>query len=362
MKLFSRFAVRSPRVGNLCAFCCLLPGVVLAERPFALKVVDADTKRPVPLIRITTTNQVTEYTDNAGMVTFDDPDLANRETWFSISGHGYEMKADGFGNRGVRFVTHPGQVNTIGIKRVNIAERVQRLTGGGLLYHQQRFEGTTAIPLNGQVFGCDTVDTALHGGKRFWLWGDTSRPSYPLGNFDTTLATTPASFDPGHAFPFTYFTEPDGFVKRAAPIAGNGPTWLGGLVSLKDKGGKDHLVATYSKIKQPMDVYERGLCEFDEKEEIFKKVIAFETGRKVFPDGHAFRSGDWLYFGQATPNVKIPADYESWRDPSRYVPVTCDIAFTDTTTGKPVKAHNGSVTWNPWRKKWISIFTESGGT
>ncbi|MGC4014176.1 MAG: hypothetical protein QM755_06590 [Luteolibacter sp.] len=248
------------------------------------------------------------------------------------------------------------------IPRINIAERVQRLTGGGLLYHQQRFNGSAVQPPTGLVFGCDSVDTAEHEGKRYWLWGDTNRPSYPLGNFNTTFATTPLDLNPKEPVTFHYFTQPDGFVKGIAPMPGPGPTWLDAMVSLKDKDGRSHLVATYAKIKPPMDTYERGLCEFDEAGQVFKKIRVLVLDAKLYPSGHAFRSGNQVYFGQATPTLKIPDRYESWLDDTQWNAVNCDIAFTDATTGKPVKAHNGSVAWNPWRKRWISIFTENGGT
>ena len=40
------------------------------------------------------------------------------------------------------------------------------------------------------MFGCDSVQTAVHGGRLHWAWGDTTLPGYPLGVFDTTSATT----------------------------------------------------------------------------------------------------------------------------------------------------------------------------
>lgn len=347
----------------------LFPLVALAAhagQPFALRVIDADTKRPVPLIRVSTVSQVADYTDNAGLVTFDEPDLVGRETWFNISGDGYEAKADGFGIRGIRAVLKPGETKTVEVRRLLPAERIRRLTGGGRTVHQDRLNPGKTPPLPGEVLGCDTVDAAIFGGRMFWLWGDTNRPSYPLGNFDTTLATTPLPGTPGcigaDSIDYAFFTQADGFVKKAAPIPGSGPTWLGALATLKDRGGKEHLVATYAKIRNSLDVYERGLCEFDTKEQIFKKVLELPLSRTLFPDGHAFLHEGSIYFGQATPTLKMPATYESWLDPAKWQPVTCDIAFTDATTGKPVKAHNGSIAWNPWRKRWTSIFTEKDGT
>ncbi|MFO0925653.1 MAG: hypothetical protein U0736_01275 [Gemmataceae bacterium] len=45
--------------------------------------------------------------------------------------------------------------------------------------------------LNGQVgAGSDSVLTAVHRGRLAWVWGDTNRPSYPLGNFQVTAAVS----------------------------------------------------------------------------------------------------------------------------------------------------------------------------
>ncbi len=34
----------------------------------------------------------------------------------------------------------------------------------------------------------------------------------------------------------------------------------------------------------------------------------------------------------------------------------------DVETDKPIRLHRGSVNWNPYRKRWISIAVQQGGT
>ena len=348
----------------LLLLCLVSPA---AAQPFAIEVIDAATKKPVPVIRVETVSHVGDYTDNAGLIAFDEPGLMDQEVWFNVSGHGYEVKADGFGYRGVKLRPNSGGEATIEVTRLNLAERIQRLTGAG------RFVNAAKLgrPLPGkgpllaaQVLGCDSVDTAISKGKMFWLWGDTNRASYPLGNFSTTAAFSPLPGQPGcrpeTPIDYDYFKADDGFVKGVARFPGDGPTWLGGLVTLKDHEGNEHLCATYAKVKPSMEAYERGLCEFDFEKNEFRKVITFAQGATLYPDGHAFRSEGKLYFGQATPQISLEDSYEAWKDIGTYQSVTCDIAFTDASTGKPVKAHNGSLSWNPWRKKWVSIFTDAG--
>src|SRR6188472_3996548 len=70
--------------------------------PCRLEVVEIGTGWPVPLVQLRTTHNAIFVTDNAGLIAFDLPELMGREVWFEIEGQGYEVKPDGFGNRGVR--------------------------------------------------------------------------------------------------------------------------------------------------------------------------------------------------------------------------------------------------------------------
>src|SRR4051812_7762812 len=107
--------------------CSLVVAALLlsadAARPFAIEVVDDQTGRGVPLVELMTTSGVTYVTDSAGLVAFDEPGLMNQRVFFHIKSHGYELRPDGFGSRGVAFDVAPGGSGQIKIKRLNIAER-----------------------------------------------------------------------------------------------------------------------------------------------------------------------------------------------------------------------------------------------
>ena len=46
-----------------------------------------------------------------------------------------------------------------------------------------------AVPdVSAGVLGQDSVQAVPYRGRVFWLWGDTMRLSYPLGNFRTACA------------------------------------------------------------------------------------------------------------------------------------------------------------------------------
>ena len=116
----------------------VLPFVAFAEDPFVIRVVDGATGRGVPMVELSTVHGVTYITDNAGLVAFDEPGLMDIPVFFKVTSHGYEYPKDGLGFQGKRLVTTPGKTSTIQVKRINLAERLCRLTGSGLYHHSLR--------------------------------------------------------------------------------------------------------------------------------------------------------------------------------------------------------------------------------
>src|SRR5438045_1527574 len=105
-----------------------------ASEYFAIEVVDDQTGRGVPMVELQTTSSVRYYTDSAGMIAFSEPGLMNQKVFFNVASHGYEFAKDGFGIRGAVLETKPGTAAQIKIKRINIAQRLYRITGAGI-YH-----------------------------------------------------------------------------------------------------------------------------------------------------------------------------------------------------------------------------------
>ncbi|MCC2669650.1 MAG: hypothetical protein K0Q72_2121 [Armatimonadetes bacterium] len=393
-----------------------------SSRYFTIEVVDDKTGRGVPLVELRTTHAVRYYTDSAGVAAIDEPSLAGQKVFFFVESHGYEMAADGFGNLGTVLELKPGGKATVNNRRQKIAERLYRLTGEGA-YRDSILVGRKSPVkeplLNAQVLGQDSVQNVVYQGKLFWMWGDTSRPSYPLGNFNMTGATSrlpgKGGLDPARGVDLEYFKSDTGFTREMAPVPGPGPTWLGGLVVLPE-AGKDRLYATYVKIKNQLETYERGLVRYNDEKGQFEPAARFPLDMPVFPTGHtAIRKDggvDYVYFGDPFPLVRIRAEAAALRDAARYEAYTClregsrvdagqvdrDAAgvvryawrlrtppvdpeaqevlirkgvlkreealfrFRDPDGGKPVVIHRGTVTWNAYRKRWIMIATEIGGT
>jgi hypothetical protein len=316
----------------------------------------------------------------------------------------------------------PGGQARLEVTRINVAERLYRLTGAGI-YRDSVLVGRTPPirePLvNAQVLGSDSVLEAVYQGKIHWFWGDTNRPSYPLGNFHTPTATSKlpsdGGLDPEVGVDFTYATGPDGFARPSAELPGPGPTWLDALTVLRDPDGTERMFAAYAKIRPPMETYERGLVEFNAQEQRFEKRAAIPLDAPTRPFGHPFLALDqettYVYFADPFPLARVRADAKSLLNLATYEAFTCLlpgstvenprldrdasgvlryqwrknapaldgvgqdrlvkrgvlktseglVGLRDFESGRRVVAHRGSTYWNPWRRRWVMIAVEVGG-
>ncbi len=408
---------------------CVRHGSGAAERPasdstpyFAIRVVDDQTGRGVPLVELRTVNGIRLYTDSNGVAAFYEPGLMNQDVFFFVRSHGYEFRKDGFGYRGRRVRVVPGGSVTLEIHRVNIAERLYRVTGAGI-YRDSVLVGLP-VPLrrpvlNAKVFGSDSVVSAVYRGRLYWFWGDTNRPSYPLGNFHVPGATSRLPGDgglqPDVGVDLEYFVGPDGFAKPTAQMPGDGPTWINGLVVVPDSGGRPRLVAHYVKVRPPLKIYRHGLCVFDDERQQFEHLVTFPPDAPFYPFGHPFRLKDgdteYVYFADPFPLLRAPADLQSLCDLSRYEAFTCLkrgsrlkkpvverdtrgrpvyawkkdtppvgveqqaklvqsgrlaaheglLQVRDVNSGKAVALHRGSVYYNQYRRRWVLIAVQAFG-
>jgi hypothetical protein len=346
-----------------------------ALQPCRIEVAEKGSGWPVPLVELRTTHNVRFVTDNAGVVAFDLPELMGKETWLDVIGYGYEVPKDGFGYRGVRVTPEPGKTIKLEVNRTMIARRLGRLTGAGLFAESQKSGKELEWPDFG-ILGCDSVQNAVYHGKLFWAWGDTTLANYPLGIFDMTSATTAGqplpSFEPPIRLRFDYFTNETGRPRGVAKMPGSGPTWVSGYVSLPDKQGVAHLVGTYIKVKPPLEAYEQGLCVWNDA------TASFERHRILWsksdaaphkppgPEGQpAFwkdpQGKEWVLFGNPLPTLRCPATFEAWQNPAQWELLKPQGTLPSVTDARPVKPHSGSIAWNPYRQRWVTVFMEAFG-
>ncbi len=396
-----------------------------AENPyFTIRVIDEETKRGIPLVELKTVHQVSYYTDSNGLVAFYEPGLMGKHVFFHVQSHGYSFPKDGFGYAGKSLFVESGKEATLEMKRINVAQRLYRVTGQGIYRDSVLVGAKTPIDkplLNALVTGQDTVMALPYQKKIYWFWGDTNRLSYPLGNFGVSGAVSefPAKgFSPQKGVNFSYFINEEGFSRKMCPFSNSSPVWIEGLMGVPNKGG-ELLVAQYEIIKTLGEVTERGLVAFDDKEQVFQKLHRFEINNPLYPRGHPFKAikreeptQDYFYFSlphpKPYPNVRVKANLTDLLDPNNYEVFTClsgsekiqwhyqelgelDFAWRkggvpwsqekqaeflaqkkislgqgwiqlqDHKTGQKVRAHAGSVYWNSFRQRWILIAQETEG-
>jgi hypothetical protein len=382
-----------------------------SNKYFKIQVVDRQTGRGVPLVELRTTNNTRYFTDSNGIVAYYEPGLMNREVFFFVESHGYEFPKDGFGMNGTTLKTSPGDSAVIKIDRLNIAERLYRVTGQGI--YRDSVLTDTPVPLknpvlNGQVTGQDSVYTCIYRDRLFWLWGDTNRPSYPLGHFWTAGAVSDlpgkGGLDPALGVDLEYFVDETGFSRPICRLKEKGLVWLDGLLTVKDNEGRQRMVAKLARLKSLSEVLERGLVVFNDQTESFEPLVRSDPDFLPHSDsGHAFAvevvGNKYYYFATQFPlsvRMRVKAEWDHVIDPNRYEVLTSpkppepcrwirvgeligndasqmpsliealkqekkDTHLYDITSGKKITPHGGSVYFNAWRNKWIMITVQQFG-
>lgn len=393
---------------------------------FGIRVIDEASGRGVPLVELETVHHLRFVTDSAGWVALNEPELMDQPVFFLVKSHGYEFPKDGFGYAGKVLTPAAGATATLRVKRVNLAERLYRLTGAGI-YRDSVLLGQPvplAHPLGtAQVVGQDSVFGLPFEGRLFWFWGDTSRMKYPLGHFWMAGAVSdlPAvgGLDPAAGVNLRYFVDAEGFSRPLCRLGvKTGLIWADGFTVLPDEDGRDRLVCHYAHMESLYKTLGHGLAIYDETQEAFEALseLDLESRWRWPAQAHPFRHRhlgvEYLYAGEVFPTARVPArladytrleSYEAWtclapdspegesrllRHPDgrlRYewrkhaVPVDsaremkwlqagaikaeeANALPVDVDSGEPVRMHRGSVHWNAWRQRWIMIAAQLNGT
>ena len=399
------------------------------SRLFGIRVVDAQTGRGVPLVELKTDNHIRVYTDSAGRVAIDDPGLMRGRVYFFVSSPGYAPPAkDAFGYSGIALNVTPGGAATVKLRRTDIAGRMYRITGEGIYADTVRLGhgAPTRHPvLNGRVMGQDSALATVYQEKIHWIWGDTARPDYPLGNFRSSGAVSDlpnrGGLHPDMGVNLNYFVDKTGFCRAMCPLPGEpkGVVWLDGLTVAPDKTGRPRMLARFSRRDGMKKVYEHGLAVWNDKSQIFQRHGTYPIGEHWrFPAGHPAdyqeNGRDYKLFSGQLPVVRCPATLEAIANPAEYEAFTClapgarfqgrktkmhrgangsllwawkrsgtplsqaqeaqlitfglikpheaRFQFIDVETKATVRIHNGSFFWNAHLKKWIMIGGQQGGT
>jgi hypothetical protein len=333
-----------------------------ASRYFTMEVVDAQTGRGVPLVELKTVSNIRYYTDSAGLVAIDDPSLMGQTVFFNVWSHGYEYPDDGFGIRGALVDIKPGGLVKLKIKRLNIAERLYRITGEGIYRDSVLLGRPVPIQeplLNAQVTGQDSAQPAVYHNKIYYFWGDTGRQSYPLGHFGMAGATAElpehGGLDPSVGINLHYFVGPDGFSRPTIPDPSNRLRWADAMTVLKDASGQERLLARVSIRKSLAEATGARLLIFNDGKTIFEPLKEIPMDAPLQPGGHPLRVEEngvgYFYYGEFFPDTRVRADLEHFKDLSSYEGFSCLTPGSryDRNDPKLDRDTSGKLIWG-WKK------------
>jgi hypothetical protein len=337
---------------------------------FAIEVVDDATGRGVPLVELETVNNIRYHTDSAGVVAFYEPGLMNQTVFFTVRSHGYAFEKDMFGFAGKQLEVKPGGKAQLKVKRLNIAERLYRVTGAGIYDHTVRLGRAAPIAeplLNAKVLGQDSVQAAVFGGKIYWFWGDTNQLAYPLGNFATTGATSklPADggLDPSVGIDLEYVRDENGFTKKLIVLPEQGPVWTDAVCVIPDDAGREALVGNVIRVKTLGVNLERGIVVWDDAKRAFQKKVDVPVDHPLGPMGQAVTKRvseggvEYQLFAQwGPPNIRVPATLSRFLDLSAYEGYT-PLAPGERFAGAATKLERdaaGKLVWG-WKKNTATL-------
>lgn len=392
---------------------------------FQIQVLDDQTGRGVPLVELTTVHHLRFVTDNAGRVAFHEPGLMGRPLFFHVRSHGYEYPRDGFGYAGTALTPQPGGKAVLRLPRRNVAERLYRVTGEGLYRDSVLLGEPTPLvePLgSGQVAGQDSTFAEVYRGRVHWFWGDTGRLRYPLGHFWMASATSElpgqGGLDPASGINLRYFMDAEGFSRPVCRLGvERGMIWADGFLVVPDETGRERLVCHYAHMESLDQMLGHGLALWNDERAEFERIKELDhADRRLFPGQahpirHRTEGTEYFLLGEVFPNVRVRAGFKAWLDPAAYEVWTCledgpaeqarvrrdalgqalyewrprgvpldaagerklveagqleagEARFlpVDVETGKTVLLHRGTVRWNEFRRRWVLIATELGGT
>jgi len=374
------------------ALLCAIYGVYgfHQNQYFRIECLDSVTRRGIPLVLARTVNYVEQYSDSAGNIAFYEPGLMNRAVWFSILADGYNFTASMQPassrpraatppyDSGVILTTVPGSTATILLKRTQIAERVYRLTGGGL-YRDSVLSGALSSipataspraledPLSGSL-GQDSLQLVRYRGRILWFWGDTGCAQSPreancLNTGMYSVAAHSCVPDDGEcnaADPpaLEYFGNTSGGFPRPQPIAPIAPleenTWVSAFFVLSSNQPNETLYGHY--YKNPGDGAGQGtegVARWDDSTSQLVKVAEWPTNLASGLEGahtvHRLSPADELagyaYFVNGAVRVRVKTSPGHAMDPHSY----------EQLHPVPSNYSCATVNWNAYAQKYLCI-------
>jgi hypothetical protein len=84
------------------------------------------------------------------------------------------------------------------------------------------------------------------------------------------------------------------------------------------------------------------------------------------PQGHSVVVDDdkgfkWILFGDPLPTLRCRATFEAWEESENWQNLTPQENIPTNITGERIKPASGSIAWNAYRKRWVTVFLQVFG-
>ncbi len=320
---------------------------------FNIRVVDKATGRGVPLVQLRTTNSTVYYTDSNGNIAYYEPGLMDNDVFFYISAHGYQFNENTFGIVGKTLKAVPGGEYVLEVERINIAERLYRVTGQGIYSDtvDLGLEAPIDNPvINSEVMAQDAAYAVEYKGSIFWIFNDTLITDDSGDSFRITGATSKlpsdGGLDPKDGVNLEYITEDNGIAKSIFKKVDGDPenASLSGLMVVKDKDNKDRLVAFYQLSNSKGTVIERGVTVYDDENQVFDERFMLETEEdSVIVDAWNSPFGKTTKYTDKGKNYYLITKSDPYVWPVVRVPATLD-AVTDLSQYESYSPYKQGIT------------------
>jgi hypothetical protein len=329
---------------------------------FKIKIVDEETGRGIPLVEVRTQSWIRYFSDSNGLVAFYEPSLMDQDSYLFIESEGYEYPKDMLGNAGI--VINPSKSDSIVIRmnRVNIAERLYRITGPGIYRDSYMLGVPSPLKnplLNGKVLGQDSNLSLTYKGEIFWIWGDTFKPSYPWGNFSISAATSKLPKDgglsPDIGVDLNYFVDSTGFSKQMITLKEKGYVWFDWLMVIPDNSGQEKLVAKYARVKTNFTNHERGIAVYNDQKKIFEKYRHVDEWIDEYHSTHhplraEFNGQEYAVMTSEFAFSRVKPDLLYVSNPTSYEAFSCLVKGSKYDKENPIldRDSSGNLVWD-WK-------------
>lgn len=374
-----------------------------ASSAFEVTIVDRETNQGIPMVELKLLNALVFHADNDGHVRIDAPDLQDAQHYFEIKSPGYRYGQDETGRASVVLNVRGASDTTLYMDRTQHAERLYRITGSGRQVHHEKASVREVRPVSG-ILGQDSNLALPFDGKILWIWGDTFLPGAYKGNFSVAGAWSSdpriANWSPANGIPFNHVVNNTGRSRPMIQLEGPGYVWLDWLMSIPDESNQKILLAKYARVDAYFGNYERGLATYSPGDSIFIKLketpewlSALHTCQHPTPV--LVGEKEYYYLFDAFNFSRVERSLDHATNPDKYEELVFEFstsqdaeifpliwqsheavsqqrlpesdsaasqaegklhALRDLVTGEQIEPGRGSVTWNPFRKRWICIW------